>query len=43
MVPESYLQLGAMIQYVTSLHDVAATHDGHNAAHLQHGLGAHSA
>jgi len=43
MVPESYLQLGAIIQYVTSLHHVAATHDGHNAAHLQHGLGAHSA
>ena len=43
MVPESYLQIGAMVQYVTSLHHVAATHDGHNAAHLQHGLGAHSA
>jgi arylsulfatase len=34
--PETHLQIGAIIQYVTSLHHVAATHNGE--IRHQHGM-----
>ena len=37
LAPETHLQIGAMIQYVTSLHHTAATHTG-DEFHHQHGM-----